>query len=263
MRRRNIVVIFLAIFVIMLLQYFGVTAGIDNKIRSFWGANSSAVYNISLNLGENILEFESVDDLKIKYLELWDKYNKNVVDQTEFTLLKEENANLREQLNFLEKTNIPSIGATVISRGTDVLRNTIVINRGTVDGVGMDMPVITKGGFFIGKIKRVELNSSVVQLISDQYSKIAATTLNKSKSIGVVEGGFGLSLQMNLIPQNEDISVGTDVITSGLEEEIPYGLILGHVDIVEKEPYQPFQKAIISPYVDLDKIQNVSVLLTS
>ena len=177
------------------------------------------------------------------------------------TLLTEENDNLREQLNFLDKETI-SIGADVISRSTDVLRNTIVINRGLEDGVLMDLPVITGRGFYIGKIKRVDSNSSVVQLISDQYSRVASTVLNKEKSIGVVEGGFGLSLQMNLIPQNEYISVGEDVITSGLEENIPYGLILGHIDIVEKEPYQPFQKALLSPYVNLNKIQTVSVLLT-
>ena len=105
------------------------------------------------------------------------------------------------------------------------------------------------------------MNSSVVQLISDQYSKIAATVLNRDKSIGVVEGGFGLSLQMNFIPQNENISVGDNIITSGLEEEIPYGLILGYVDVVRKEPYQPFQKAILSSFVDISKAQNVSILL--
>ena len=170
-------------------------------------------------------------------------------------MLKEENAGLRELMGFLERNDLSFLGAEVISKSSDALRNTIVINRGSKDGVAMNMPVITGGGFYIGKIRKVELNSSVVQLINDQYSKIAATVLNNNKSIGVVEGGFGLSLQMNFIPQNEDILVGNDVITSGLEAEIPYGLILGRVDIVEKEPYQPFQKAILSPYIDLNKIK--------
>ncbi|OGH60137.1 MAG: rod shape-determining protein MreC [Candidatus Magasanikbacteria bacterium RIFCSPHIGHO2_01_FULL_33_34] len=260
MKRRNILVIFFAIFIIILLHYFGVTIWLDNKIRSLFNLSSSAVYNISTKYNNN-LEFESTDELKKEYLELIEKYNNNVVDKTQLTLLTEENDNLREQLNFLDKETI-SIGADVISRSTDVLRNTIVINRGLEDGVLMDLPVITGRGFYIGKIKRVDSNSSVVQLISDQYSRVASTVLNKEKSIGVVEGGFGLSLQMNLIPQNEYISVGEDVITSGLEENIPYGLILGHIDIVEKEPYQPFQKALLSPYVNLNKIQTVSVLLT-
>lgn len=250
------------VFLIILLKYLGATAWIDNKIRTLFNMGSSAVYEVSVKYGGITLHFNSVEDLKKKYLELLDERNRNIFDRTDYVLVKEENENLRSQLNFLKKNDWSSVGATVISRSTDVLRNTIVIDRGSRDGIAIDMPVITGDGFYIGKIKLVELNSSVVQLISDQYSKVAATVLSKDKSIGVVEGGFGLSLQMNLIPQNESISVGEDVITSGLEEEIPYGLLLGRVDIVEKEPYQPFQKAILSPYVDLNKVQTVSVLLT-
>src|SRR3989339_93572 len=263
MRYRNIIIIFSVVFIIILLRHFGATGWADRKIIFLINLGSSAVYNISVSYNGGASRFNSVDDLKKGYVELLDKYNKNVVDQTELALLKEENAGLRELMGFLERNDLSFLGAEVISKSSDALRNTIVINRGSKDGVAMNMPVITGGGFYIGKIRKVELNSSVVQLINDQYSKIAATVLNNNKSIGVVEGGFGLSLQMNFIPQNEDILVGNDVITSGLEAEIPYGLILGRVDIVEKEPYQPFQKAILSPYIDLNKIRTVSVLLSS
>jgi len=65
---------------------------------------------------------------------------------------------------------------------------------------------------------------------------------------------------MSLIPQNEEVAVGDIVITSGLEREVPYGLLIGEVSVVEKELYQPFQKAIISPYFTLQKIQKVLVI---
>ncbi|MDP2685466.1 MAG: rod shape-determining protein MreC [bacterium] len=263
MKRINIILILSAVFIILLLHYFGATVWIDNNIRKLFNKGSSVAYNLSISNGDKLLEFNSIEELKNGYQVLSNNYDKNVVDRVKLELLSDENKNLREQLNYFSKNNVKSIGAGVISRSMDVLRDTIVIDRGSQDGVGVNMPVITGGGFYVGKIKQVELDTSVVQLINDQYSKIAATILNKSSSIGVVEGGYGLSLQMNFIPQNEDIIVGEDVITSGLEEEIPYGLILGRIDIVEKEPYQPFQKAILSPYVDLNKIQTVSVLLTS
>jgi len=66
MKRRNILVIFFAIFIIILLHYFGVTIWLDNKIRSLFNLSSSAVYNISTKYNNN-LEFESTDELKKEY----------------------------------------------------------------------------------------------------------------------------------------------------------------------------------------------------
>jgi rod shape-determining protein MreC len=65
---------------------------------------------------------------------------------------------------------------------------------------------------------------------------------------------------MNYIPQNEIIKVGDMVITSGLEENVPSGLLIGVIEAVEKEAYQPFQKAVITPSVDLTKIKQVLVI---
>lgn len=261
MKRRNIIVIFSFVFVIVLLHFFGYTRWIDSKIQKFINSGLSEVYKISINNSGLNINFKSVDELKAEYIDLLTKYNSNIVESVDYELIKEENKNLREQLNFLSSKNYNSVGADVISRSTDALRNTIIINRGFEDGLDVGMSVMAGNGFYIGKIQRVDPNTSIVQLVNDQYSKVAATVVNKSRSIGIVEGGYGLSLQMNFIPQNEDIAVGENVITSGLEEEIPYGFILGRIDIVEKEPYQPFQKAIVTPFVDLNKIQYVSIII--
>jgi len=50
-------------------------------------------------------------------------------------------------------------------------------------------------------------------------------------------------------------------VTSGLEKGIPQGLLIGTVEAIEKEAYQPFQKAILNPLANLDKITLVSVLI--
>jgi rod shape-determining protein MreC len=92
---------------------------------------------------------------------------------------------------------------------------------------------------------------------------IAATILNKDASLGVVEGGYGLSVRMNFIPRNEDVFVGDKIITSGLEESIPRGLLIGEVAVLENEAYQPFQQAVLATAIDPSKLTVVSVLISN
>jgi rod shape-determining protein MreC len=109
---------------------------------------------------------------------------------------------------------------------------------------------------------RTDLHTAQVRLVSDSLSRIEATLLNHDQTIGVVEGGFGISLQMKFVPRSEIIRVNQHIITSGRERLIPRGLLLGTVTTVENEAYQGFQRVTLSPSVDLAKLSYVSVILT-
>ena len=66
--------------------------------------------------------------------------------------------------------------------------------------------------------------------------------LNQDRSIGIIEGGFGLTIRMTFIPQQEIVEIGNIIVTSGLEKNVPRGLVIGEVASVEKEPFEPFSK---------------------
>jgi len=175
-------------------------------------------------------------------------------------LLEQENSQMRGQLNFIKTNNYQTIAAEVIAQNLDTVDRTIILNRGAEAGVQIGQPVIFADGILIGKIFKVEPQLSFARVLSDNQSKIAATVQNSDHSLGVVEGGFGLSIKMNFIPRNEIIIPDDRVITSGLELGIPRGLIIGKVAAVENEAYQPFQQAIISPSIDYEKINIVGIL---
>ncbi len=181
-------------------------------------------------------------------------------EDTKIRLLEDENAALREQLFFLKDT-ARHVGAQVIGRDLDPLGTTIIIDQGAAAGITVNRPVIVGNGLFIGKVARVNETTAVVRLLSDFQSSVAATVANREKSLGVVEGGFGLTVRLNLIPQNELIKPGDAVITSGLEAGIPRGLMIGTVEVVEKKPQEPFQEAILNPTADLEALSVVSVIL--
>lgn len=121
-------------------------------------------------------------------------------------------------------------------------------------------PVVVGIGVLIGRISRATPETSIVRLLDDNQSKVAATLLNEEKSIGVVEGGYGISIRMNFIPQNEAITIGDTIITSGLEDGVPRGLTIGTVETFEKEPYQPFQSAVVVPPKNFNWITSVSII---
>ncbi len=236
------------LLVAVLLRTYGSWGFLEKGIRMVTDTTLQWAYQSSVKIknGEELINDNNTNSCS--------------VESARLTQLDLENNELRTQLNFLKKTE-HHVGATVIGRALDPIGTSIIIDRGETDGIILNRPVIINNGYFIGKISRVDKHTSVVRLISDYQSKTAATVDNRDKSLGVVEGGFGLTVRLNLIPQNEVIRPGDVVITSGLEPDLPRGLAIGTVEVVEKKPQEPFQQAIIKPSADLHALTVVSVIL--
>lgn len=241
-------------------HFLGWLHPVESVLRSIINPGSTLLYNVSEKIQKEQLPFSSADELVDSYKKLQEEVDQYKQKLVQFDILKEENTELRDQLKFFASSTYEHIGAEVVGKNIEPLANTIVLSRGEKDGVHMGDPVIARGGILVGKILRVEHDISIARLINDHQSIVAATILNQNKSIGLVEGGYGISVRMNFIPQNELIAPGDTVITSGLEKQIPRGLIIGIVQTVEKEAYEPFQQAVLTPGIELDKIFTVSIL---
>jgi rod shape-determining protein MreC len=220
---------------------------------------SQILYGASIYVSPGY-QANTVNELIIAYNELEKELADNRVDAALLTDALYENERLREQLKFVRDRSFDRVGADVIGRQVDPSESTLIINVGTDNGVAMHMPVITGNGILIGTIAKVSETYALVRLLTDSQSSVAATINSDDRSIGVVQGGFGISVQMNLIPQNERIVPRDVVITSGLTEGIPRGLLIGMVESVQREAYQPFQRAVITTPVRLDKVTVVSVI---
>ena len=246
--RISFVIVIIGVLFVIGLHALGWLAPLEEKLRSSLWPVSRLAY--SLDAGADRVR----DGREEKYQTL-------AVEEARQKLLEEENQELRAQLDFLQARSYRSIGADVIGKSTDPNRQTRWINRGALDGVALDQPVVAHAGILVGKIIQVEEPAAVVQLLTDHQSRVAATVANRDQSLGIIEGGYGISMRMNLIPQNETVTVGEAVVTSGLESRIPRGLVIGTIEAVEKEAYQPFQRASITPLVKGEKIRVVSVIL--
>lgn len=181
------------------------------------------------------------------------------VETANYLEIKQENEELRELLKFKERFSFDGVGADVISRGFDPAQSILIINRGKSDGVIERAPVIVNDGILIGIISEVREKTSLARLLTDSRSRIAGRILNKNQSEGIVVGGHGILVRVELIPRDEEIAAGDFLVTSGLDDSLPRGLFIGVVQEIEQDVNPLFNRAIIRPAVSYEKIKNVLV----
>lgn len=173
--------------------------------------------------------------------------------------LEQENLALRKTLQFTEKEKYPIVVARVIARISESGTPFLLINRGREQGIVLDAPVLADG-VLVGKIVKVQANSSYVIPLIATGIKTAATFAGSSKTNGVVEGELNASLMMRLIPKDVAVMQGMNVITSGLEARIPAGLLIGTVERAEANPQELFQTAALKLLISLDEVKLISVI---
>jgi len=217
-------------------------------------------YGLGKNLAKGWQKWFSRKNLYAENQFLNEQVTKLIAAEAELKTLKEENDQLRQTLNFAKRER-RLIMAEVVGKNSDGLAAALIIDRGSRDGLAPGYPVIVSDGLLIGQIYQVTETKSFLRLLTDNQSKIAAAVLSGERTIGVVSGRQGKSLFLEMIPQNELIKKGETVITSGLDDLMPRGLLIGKIDSVSKYPYEPFQRASLVPLVQAEKINAVTVLL--
>ena len=187
------------------------------------------------------------------------------IDNVRLTEVQTENERLRELLRFRQLNPYydfrgGQVIARVITRGASNYLSALSIDLGSEHGIAPGMPVVTERGL-VGRIHKVGPTSSTVLLITDPSSGVQAMIKREnSRAVGVVNGQAGRLPVMEYIPQEADVAVGDEVITSGLGGNFPKNLIIGQVVEVKKRDYEMFQQAMVRPTVNFDRLEFVLVI---
>jgi rod shape-determining protein MreC len=136
---------------------------------------------------------------------------------------------------------------------------TIVLDKGSSNGIEKDHAVIASGGV-VGRIIEVNGGSSRVILTTDLRSNIDVI-IERSRVKGVVEGNGTDGLVMKYVRQVDEVKVGDQVVTSGLSGVFPKGLLVGEVTKVEKSTDNFFKHVEVRPAVDLGRLEEVLILM--
>jgi rod shape-determining protein MreC len=175
---------------------------------------------------------------------------------------RDENERLKKLLGFAQDVKYESIPARVIGRDPSVWFNSLIINRGTANGVDLDMPVVTPEGI-VGRVVGVGPLASQVMLLTDERSAAGAVVgqLGASNAIGSVRG-FGKNglLEMRYVSGLETVNVGDYVVTTGQDRIYPPGLSVGTVvEVIPGSATTP-HTIRVKPGARLDSLQEVAVL---
>lgn len=259
------------IFILLFFHYLGVLRPVEGAFVWLTRPILAGVYSASNWVGEAFLNFQAKRVLLAENKELKDKLATMLVENSICLEDKSENEFLRAQLQFVEKRNYDVEIARVVGHGADNISNVLVLDKGESAGVFVGQPVLAarletvsevgwQGSFLVGKIIKTRKNSSLALLINDDLSRVAAKIQNQANTIGLVEGEYGLEVMMNLIPQVESIKEGDIVVTSGLEESVPAGIIIGEIKSIKREPEEMFQSAALASPVNFNKVTLVSII---
>lgn len=226
--------------------FLSLLAPLQRTLTSGWNRLAGFKEKLSADVNENSLR-EEINRLRAKITELEEE--------------RLENQRLRQLLSFKERKSFAellavSVGAKVIGREPTNWYQTVVIDKGKIEGIQKGMPVITAEGV-VGYISEVTRNTSRVQLILDRAASVGGL-VQRSRENGVVRGKGDNLLEMIYLFPGADIQEGDLIISSGLGGKYPSGLRIGKVVSLKKEGY--LQKAEILPAVDFSRLEEVLVL---
>lgn len=179
----------------------------------------------------------------------------------EFNEYKLENARLEKLLQLTSAYGSSGIGARVIAPDASDWSDTVTVDKGSRDGVAVDMPVVDGSGV-VGQVVSVSSSTSDVRLLTDPESKVSAL-LQNSRATGVLSGSLDGSLHLEYIPTSSSVSVGEFVVTSGLGGVYPKGLMLGIVSNVSGSMTSLYHDITVTPVGNFSNQEEVIVVMRS
>jgi rod shape-determining protein MreC len=163
-------------------------------------------------------------------------------------------------LNFKQKqAKVPTVVARVIGSSADPNSNVIYLDQGQRDGIRKNMGVITPEGV-VGKVIESFRDTAQVLLLTDRDSGVGAMIADSRIQSPV--GGMGEPLlNMKYVGNDDEVIVGSRVVTSGMDRIFPKDLPVGV--ITQVKPGGQYKQIRVKPSANLEKLEEVIVLLTT
>jgi len=253
-----VVFIVLVIFIGLLTSNRTVTTPVEGSISAVASPFEKFSYVVSLNLKNFVSNISEYSQLRSKNEANEVRINELEKKLAEYELKVNENSTLREMLGFKNvHPNYNVLAAEVIAIDPTNGSSFMTINRGTNDGLGVDMPVMS-GTDLVGKITEVSLTTAKVKTIIDPLSTLNGRS-TRSGTYVRIEGDLDQGL-IGYIEPGMDVVTGDLVVTSGLYGTFPGDLFIGTVSKVEKQEGSLELKVSIISGVDFRTINIVSIL---
>ena len=202
----------------------------------------------------NLIEVNEENNmLKEELLNMEGRLNQHIENSVQFF-------RLRSQLLFAQNKARKEIFSEIIGESADNNHQIRLINRGSNQLLQRNFIVIRKEGL-VGRIQSVSPYQSSVQLIIDHRSRVPAL-IQRNRVKGLIYGTHD-GIEMRQINQHAKIKIGDRVISSGLGNLYPKGILIGWVSGIQHKSHELFKTARLDSAVDFNQIEEVFAILPS
>ena len=202
--------------------------------------------------------------------------------------LREENAALREELEELKEKNLilvqdqielntlrqlyalddkipgyTKVAARVIGKGSGNWFSTFTIDKGSKDGILVDMNVICGNGL-VGIVTDVTDNSATVRSIIDENSNVtgmlitSSDTCNIRGNLELMDSGY---IHLEYLRKDVSIMEGEMIVTSNISDKYLEGILIGYAKNISEDANSLTQSGYLVPAVDFEHMTEVLVIL--
>ena len=252
---------FVVIIAIIFLHFVTILSPIEKLTSFILNPFQNITYKIATNISSNLENSKTKKELELNNLVLQQKIDKLEQQIVNLKIFIEEHGIVSEQNKYLSSKGFEFVSAKVISKAVDSNPNLLLINQGKNSGIQKGMVVTVEGGVVIGKVIKVEDLNSLVLLITDNSSKLSASISGQSEIVGLVEGKHNISLSLNYLLKSTEIEKEDLIITSGFDELVPAGLLIGEIGEIFDDPASLFKSANIDSQTNFKNIRIVSVVI--
>lgn len=233
---------------------------------SIFSSVEKCVYVVFDGVKGTVNSVSELRKLKKDYNELVVKLKNYEQMQRSNADIRKENERLKELLDFSNSTEEKNIPAQIISRDLDNSYAYITIDKGSVNGVKKNMPVMAyqngnRG--LVGKIIQVGTFTSQVMPIYNLNNNVSARIQN-TRDLGLVSGmgNADSPLQMKYIRKRvaTDLSFGDVIVTSGENDNYMKDVQIGTISKITVLDYNSSLNIEITPIVDFSRLENVIVV---
>lgn len=261
------ILIFLSVVCILFVGASFFTDSLVAPIRSVVSAVVVPLQKGMNNLG--LWTYDKAETMK----ELNDVIEQNKELQSRVDSLVEENNQLKQDSYELERLRdlyeldekypgYTKVGARVIGKGSDNWFNSFTIDKGSNDGIEVDMNVIAGGGL-VGIVTDVGNNYAIVHSIIDDSSKVSGMLIDTGDNC-IVSGDIKLMdsglLRVEYFKKDVVIRDGDKIVTSNISDNYLEGILIGYVKDVEMDSNNLTQSGYLVPVVDFAHLQEVLVI---
>lgn len=253
-------------FALIAVSFFTdkLTAPVQNVLSYVITPLQKGINGMGLWLTDRADYFATIDELRQQNEEL--KAELDNVKEKNLVLVQDqiELNNLRELYALDNKIpGYDKIAARVIGKGSGNWFSTFTIDKGSRDGILVDMNVICGNGL-VGIVTDVTDNTATVRSIIDGNSNVtgmlvtSSDTCNVRGDLELMDSGY---IHLEYMQKDVDVSDGDMIVTSNISDKYIQGILIGYVKNITEDANSLTQSGYLVPAVDFERLTEVLVIM--